>query len=97
MDNNNENLNQKECIFSLAKINKYFLFPFLVPIICTMANYIIILGNFENNAPKINFTFLIIYLFYFGIHFRRFIIFCFIYKNPSRESKAKSNDTSTKK
>ena len=59
MDNNNENLNQKECIFSLAKINKYFLFPFLVPIICTMANYIIILGNFENNAPKINFTFLL--------------------------------------
>ena len=32
----------KECLFSFGKINKYFIFPFLCPIICMFCNYLII-------------------------------------------------------
>ena len=32
----------KECLFSFGKINKYFIFPFLCPIICMICNYLII-------------------------------------------------------
>ena len=44
-ENKNENGNQKkkekECLFSFAKINKYFIIPFLCPIFCTICNYFI--------------------------------------------------------
>ena len=32
----------KECLFSFGKINKYFIFPFLCPIICMICNYLLI-------------------------------------------------------
>ena len=35
----NEKKVEKECLFSFAKINKYFIFPFLCPIFCVIANY----------------------------------------------------------
>ena len=31
---NNEKNNRKKCLFSFHKMNKYFLLPFLVPILC---------------------------------------------------------------
>ena len=37
----NEKKVEKECLFSFAKINKYFIFPFLCPIFCVIANYFI--------------------------------------------------------
>ena len=33
---------EKECLFSFGKINKYFIFPFICPIICMICNYLII-------------------------------------------------------
>ena len=32
---------EKKCLFSFAKINKYFIIPFLCPIFCTICNYFI--------------------------------------------------------
>ena len=32
---------EKECLFGFAKINKYFIFPFLCPIFCVIGNYFI--------------------------------------------------------
>ena len=37
----NENKKEKECLFSFAKINKYFIFPFLCPLFCMICNYLI--------------------------------------------------------
>jgi hypothetical protein len=39
----NEKKVEKKCLFSFAKINKYFIFPFLCPIFCVIANYFIFL------------------------------------------------------
>ena len=35
----NEILNNKKPLIIFAKLNKYFLFPFLSPIFCMLANY----------------------------------------------------------
>ena len=41
-DNNQENeKDEKECLFSFAKINKYFIIPFLCPVFCIICNYFI--------------------------------------------------------
>ena len=47
MDTNETKEKEKEkedkaCLFSFGKINKYFIFPFLCPIICMFCNYLII-------------------------------------------------------
>jgi hypothetical protein len=46
MDTNEKNETKekedKECLFSFGRINKYFIFPFLCPIICMICNYLII-------------------------------------------------------
>ena len=34
MNSENENKNKKQCLFSFHKMNKYYLFPFIVPIVC---------------------------------------------------------------
>ena len=36
-----ENEVKKECLFSFSKLNKYYLIPFLCPIICFLTNYMI--------------------------------------------------------
>ena len=33
--------NKKKHLFSFAKINKYFIFPFLCPVFCFLGNYCI--------------------------------------------------------
>lgn len=41
-NNNQENeKGEKECLFSFAKINKYFIIPFLCPVFCIICNYFI--------------------------------------------------------
>ena len=41
-NNNQENeKSEKECLFSFAKINKYFIIPFLCPVFCIICNYFI--------------------------------------------------------
>ena len=40
-ENENENNKEKKYLFSFAKINKYFIFPFLCPIFCMICNYFI--------------------------------------------------------
>lgn len=37
--------NNKECLFSCAKINKYFIIPFLCPLFCSICNYFIQIVN----------------------------------------------------
>ena len=39
----NEKNVEREFLFSFAKINKYFIIPFLCPIFCMIANYFILL------------------------------------------------------
>ena len=52
MDENNKT-KEKEGIFSFAKINKYFIFPFLCPIFCMASNYFIeIINNDEGLIRK---------------------------------------------
>ena len=49
-------MNEKdECLFSFAKINKYYLFPFLAPILCCTANYFIHSINRENKSMETHF------------------------------------------
>ena len=38
-ENGNENKKQKEGLFSFTKLNKYFIIPFICPIICMISNY----------------------------------------------------------
>ena len=59
MEENEEIKNKKEHMFSLAKINKYYLFPFLAPIFCMLGNYFIHLINNDNKNKdnKLEFTF----------------------------------------
>ena len=45
--------NPKECLFSFAKINKYFLFPFLAPIFCCLGNIFINLIIEENKEMQL--------------------------------------------
>ena len=48
--------NKKECLFSFAIINKYFIFPFLCPIFCMLTNssYLLVDGDI-NDEKKHNF------------------------------------------
>ena len=56
----NEKKVEKMPLFSFAKINKYFIFPFLCPICCMLANYFIRLilrtDNIENKEFLISIT-----------------------------------------
>ena len=51
--------NKKEHLLSFAKINKYYLLPFLAPIFCMLGNYFIHLlnKNNKNKDNKLEFTF----------------------------------------
>ena len=40
-ENENENKNNKECLIGFAKLNKYFIIPFICPIISMACNYLI--------------------------------------------------------
>ena len=40
-ENENETKNKKECLFEFAKLNKYFIIPFVCPIISMVCNYLI--------------------------------------------------------
>ena len=51
----------KESLFSFAKINKYYLFPFIAPIFCCAANFFIHTINKENNHME-NHLFLTLYI-----------------------------------
>ena len=55
-DEDEEKTQKKECFISFAKINKYYLFPFLAPIFCMTSNYFIHLINKENNDNSMEFT-----------------------------------------
>ena len=74
-----QNKEQKECLFSLAKINSYYLFPFLAPIFCCSANYFIHSIQNENNNMElqclltiyIDFTYLCGGLLYFFSSIRK--------------------------
>lgn len=55
-----ENVNKKECIFSFAKINKYYLFPFLAPLFCMISNHFLHLINIQNNPNNNNQEFILI-------------------------------------
>ena len=48
-----------ECLFSFAKINKYYLFPFLAPIFCCTGNYFIHSMYRENKSMEMHFFLLI--------------------------------------
>ena len=43
--NETENKKTKECLITFTRLNKYFIFPFLCPIICFVCNYIVNLIN----------------------------------------------------
>ena len=40
-EDNKQNENKKECLFSFARINSYYLFPFIAPIFCCLGNVFI--------------------------------------------------------
>ena len=52
---------KKESLFSFAKINKYYLFPFLAPIFCCTANYFIHTLSNDNPSMEMH-MFLTIYI-----------------------------------
>ena len=56
-----ESDNEKEYLFSFAKINKYYLFPFLAPIFCCLGNYFIhsVKNEYDNDTIDMNLFFLI--------------------------------------
>ena len=57
----NETNNKKECLFSFAKINKYYLFPFISPIFCCTANFFIHTIS-KGNSHMENHLFLTLYI-----------------------------------
>ena len=52
IENNDEN--KKEYLFSLAKINKYFIFPFLCPVFCMIGNYFIFKIFHDDDIKGVN-------------------------------------------
>ena len=71
MEEEYEKTNKKECLFSFAKINKYYLFPFLAPLFCVFSNYCMHIVNKANKNTEftlsifVNMTFVVGGLLYF--------------------------------
>ena len=66
-DDNNQNKKRKEHLFSFATINKYFIFPFLCPIFCFLANFFLSLISKDNGLNHKDFLFsLFVHLSYLG-------------------------------
>lgn len=43
---------EKDCLFSITKMNKYYLFPFLVPIVCYSTKFFSEVMKFGNENPE---------------------------------------------
>ena len=66
-DNNNQNKKRKEHLFSFAKINKYFIFPFLCPIFCFLTNLFLSFISEEKGLNNKEFLFsILVHLSYLG-------------------------------
>jgi hypothetical protein len=66
-DNNSQNKKRKEYLFSFTTINKYFIFPFLCPIFCFLANLFLSFISKDNGLNNKDFLFsLLIHLSYLG-------------------------------
>ena len=61
------NETKKDCLFSFAKINKYFIIPFLCPVFCMIGNFFINLILQENELRNKEFPIIMVVgLTYFG-------------------------------
>ena len=54
------NESKKECLFTFAKINKYFIIPFLCPVSCMMGNFFINLILHENELKNKEFPIIMV-------------------------------------
>jgi len=59
-DSTTDNKNKKTPIIIFAKLNKYYLIPFLCPIFCMLTNYFYSLLKKTNIVKKMNYLFLYI-------------------------------------
>jgi len=92
-------MKKNECIFSFGKINKYFLFPFLCPIFCYLANlffdlYVETLNNNptdEKIKKKLYFLSSIYPLSYFGGGLLYFITYIRTKTETSKKSRVSSS------
>ena len=58
--NKNNNKNNNNCIFSFAKLNKYYIIPFLIPVCCMTANFFILRINDDKGLINKEFLFSIL-------------------------------------
>ena len=65
---NDSKKKKKERLFSIARINKYYLLPFLAPVICCSANFFIHFVQKKNEDMELNFVSLLLidFTFLFG-------------------------------
>ena len=87
MEEMDENSNKKECLFSFDRINKYYLFPFLAPIFCMLANFFLGLVRNKISDKVNNYEFLLSMFINFSYIFGGLIYFISFIKNKTEETK----------
>ena len=87
MEERDEIVNKKECLFSFDRINKYYLFPFLAPIFCMLANFFLYLVRNKINDKEGNYEFILSIFINFSYIFGGSIYFISFIRTKTEETK----------
>ena len=87
MEERDEIANKKECLFSFDRINKYYLFPFLAPIFCMLANFFLYLVRNKINDKEGNYEFILSIFINFSYIFGGSIYFISFIRTKTEETK----------
>ena len=87
MEEMDENSNKKEWLFSFDRINKYYLFPFLAPIFCMLANFFLGLVRNKISDKVNNYEFLLSMFINFSYIFGGLIYFISFIRTKTEETK----------
>ena len=87
MEERDKNSNKKECLFSFDRINKYYLFPFISPIFCMLANFLLHLIRNKTTDKEINYEFALSIFINFTYIFGGLIYFISFIRTKTEETK----------
>ena len=101
--NSSSEKKEKECLFSITKMNKYYLFPFLVPVVCYSTKFFSEVMKFGNEDPKgvkkrgvdkdVEHTFVFLYTMINGVSHTMggLLYFISIFTTKSEKTKSKND------
>lgn len=92
---------KKDCLFSITKMNKFYLFPFLVPIVCFSTKFFSEVMKFGPNKidvkdvnPRVEHTFVFLYTMINGVSHTMggLLYFISLFTSKSEKEKLKDNE-----